>query len=98
MPAPISTLLFRKWVAEHAGVESSIVHKVLEAELEVLEILLEEGGQVRMGKLGLFEKIETKPTRRRLPGSDAVIDVPAKTKIVFKQSKSIIGDSPSNKS
>ena len=87
MPVPISTMLFRRLVAERAGVDAATVARVLEAEVEVLEEALKDGHIVKISKLGALQRVDTKATRRKMPGSEDLIEVPARAKIVFKEAR-----------
>jgi nucleoid DNA-binding protein len=86
--AVIGTVLYRRLVVEKSGLSPEVVAKVMDTANDVLLHLLQSGAQVRLGTLGVFQKVKTKATRRRLPGASQLMEVPEREKIVFKETRS----------
>jgi len=87
MGAFIGTALLARLVAVKAGVSVSEAEKVINAYNEVVVTLLNEGGKVRALGAGHLEVIEKKATRRRNPQTERLIKVPAKKKIIFRETR-----------
>jgi nucleoid DNA-binding protein len=83
MSALIGPALLQRLVAERTGTELCDVEKVLEAYEHIVIDLLQSGARVRAFD-GILAVVETKATRRKAPGTNQVIEVPARRKIVFK--------------
>lgn len=87
MSAFIGPALLRKLVAEKSGVAVESVDKVLATYGEVVVSLVEGGAKVRVLDRGYFERIKTKASRRRSPMVGGFVKVPARRKIVFRESR-----------
>lgn len=88
MSAFIGPALLKKLVAEKSGVPEDEAGKVLEAFNSCVLSILEQGGRVRALGIGYFEIKKTKATRRRSPMlKGKFVKVPAKKKVVFRESR-----------
>lgn len=87
MSAFIGSALLKKLVAERARVSEEETEKVLDAFAHVVVALVEDGAKVRALGRGYFEVLKTKASRRKSPMVDGYVKVPAKTKIVFRESR-----------
>lgn len=85
MPITIGNTMLKKLVAEQSGVDVHTVEKVFEAREKVIKDRLELGSKVYADGLGHFTMAQTKPTRRRSPHNGAMVDVPSRSKVVFKE-------------
>jgi nucleoid DNA-binding protein len=83
----ISHGLLSRLVASKAQLTASETARVLKALESVVSSLLDTKARVRFMR-GYLMAIDTKSTRRRQPGSGKLIDIPARTKIVFRPSRS----------
>lgn len=85
MKLTIGTVLLRRLITEKCGLPAEAVAKVLDAEVEVIQSLLDTGASVRVNKLGTFRKVSVKASRRRMPHTGELVDIPAKSRVAFKQ-------------
>jgi nucleoid DNA-binding protein len=83
----IGSALLRKLVAERAQVSEQETEKVLDAFTHVVIALVEDGAKVRCLGRGYFELLQTKASRRKSPMISGFVKVPAKRKIVFRESR-----------
>lgn len=87
MGAFIGSALLKKLVAERAGVSEEETGKILDAFNECVVSLTEDGAKVRSLDRGYFEMIQTKASRRKSPMTNGFVKVPARKKIVFRESR-----------
>lgn len=87
MSAFIGPALLRKLVAEKSGIAVETVDKVLAAYGEAVVSLVEGGANVRVLERGYFTQIKTKASRRKSPMVKGFVKVPARRKIVFRESR-----------
>jgi nucleoid DNA-binding protein len=83
----IGPALLQKLVSDKSGVSEEEVGKVIDAFNDCVVSLVQKGGKVRALGLGYFEQVKTKKTRRKSPMVDGYVIVPAKKKIVFRESR-----------
>lgn len=94
MAVTIGNTLLKKLVAEQSGVDVQDVDKVFAARAKVIKTLLDTGAKVRLDGLGFVQLVTTKPTRRRVPHDQKMVEVPARAKIVFKEIRKTSNDDP----
>lgn len=87
MGAFIGSALLKKLIAERAGVAEEEAEKVLNAFNDCVVSLVEDGAKVRALSRGYFELVQTKASRRKSPMVNRFVKVPAKKKIVFRESR-----------
>ncbi len=75
----------RQKVVEDSGLSPEVVHKVLDAHDNAVRQLVDAGVWVWIADLGHLVKVVRAATRRKIPSTGALVDVPAKPRIVFKQ-------------
>lgn len=87
MSAFIGPALLKRLVSERAGVPEDVVEKVVEAFNSCILGALEHGAKVRALGIGYFEIKKTKATRRKSPYVKGFVKVPARKKVVFRESR-----------
>lgn len=92
MAITIGNTLLRRMVADQSGVPVEDVDKVFTAREKVIKGLLETGAKVRIDDLGFLQMTQTKPTRRREPNKGTMVEVPARTKVIFKEIRKTTDD------
>jgi nucleoid DNA-binding protein len=80
-------------VADQSDIPVQDVDKVFAAREKVIKGLLATGAKVRIDDLGFLQMLQTKPTRRREPHNGTLVEVPARTKVVFREIRKTIDDS-----
>lgn len=76
-----------KSVAEQTSVTQEMVKKVINATFEIIEKATMEEGRVAIAEFGVFKKHESAARTGRNPQTGKSIDIPAKTTMKFKPSK-----------
>lgn len=92
MAVTIGNTLLKKLVAEESGVDVRDVNKVFAARAKVIKGLLDTGAKVRVDDIGFVQQTTTKATRRRSPHDQKIVEVPARTKVVFKEIRKTSND------
>lgn len=87
MSAFIGPALLKKLIADKAEIPEEQAEKVIEAYNECVVSLVERGAKVRALGRGYFEIVKTKKTRRKSPMVSGFVIVPARKKIVFRESR-----------
>lgn len=87
MSAFIGSALLKRLVSEKSGVPQDEVDKVLSAYDGVVLLLLETGARVRALGSGHFLIRTSKATRKVSPRDGEVMEIPARRKIVFRESR-----------
>lgn len=87
MSAFIGPALLKKLVADKSGVAEEDTGKVLDAFSECVVAYVQRGAKVRALGRGYFEMVKTKKTRRKSPMVEGFVNVPARKKIVFRESR-----------
>lgn len=88
MAVRIGQALLRRLVADKAQLPLKDVEKVLDAYNDVVVSMLDTGAKVGLPTLdGYLVKIEKKATRRRAPGGGPLVEVPARKRIVFRETR-----------
>lgn len=76
-----------KLISKRLGIQKNTVEDVLETFLDIARQELENGGEIPIPPLGRFKVQKYKERNSRNPKTGESIIVPAKNKVVFKQSK-----------
>lgn len=87
MSAFIGPALLRQLVSERACVSFEDTKKVLDAYNELVVSMTESGAKVRVLDRGYFEQIRKKARTITSPMIDKLVKVPAKNKIVYRESR-----------
>jgi nucleoid DNA-binding protein len=87
MAAFIGPALLRRLVAKKAGVAEDVAAAVMDCVDDCVLDLLKRGARVRLLGVGYFEIKKTKATRRWSPMTEGFVKVPARKKIVFRESR-----------
>lgn len=87
MSAFIGPALLKKLVADKSEQPEEVAEKVLDAFNECVVSLVERGAKVRVLGRGYLEIVKTKKTRRKSPMVGGFVVVPAKKKIVYRESR-----------
>jgi len=77
-----------KSVAEQTSVTQEVAKKVVNATFETIEKATMAEGRVQIAEFGVFKKHESAAREGRNPQTGKSIDIPAKTTMKFKPSKS----------
>jgi len=83
----ISETLVRRLVADSTGVSADEAARVLDAYAGVVLSLVHHGAKVRALGHGYFELSARRRTRRLSPITGGYVVVPAKEKLVFRESR-----------
>lgn len=76
-----------KSVAEQTSVTQEVAKKVINAAFETIEKETLENGRVAIAEFGVFKKHESAPRQGRNPQTGAPLQIPARTTMKFKPSK-----------
>lgn len=78
---------FARQVARDCGETITNTKRVLESAFAVIEAICDEGDKVMIRNFGTFSNRTTPAHAGRDPQTGKEIQIPAKTKLVFKRSK-----------
>lgn len=76
-------------LAEKADLSKVDASKVLESVIDIVIDTLKGGGEVALSGFGTFKAVQKKARTGRNPKTGAAVNIPAKTSLKFKPSKSV---------